>query len=220
MKKTMLILAVLSLAVVSCRDKTPKTTGDAPLATAVDTTGKEMWNGYMKIAPTDIEGNIVQRIGDEWMLITAGTPDSYNTMTAGWGGMGIIWSTPVSFIAVRNTRHTYGFLQKNDLYTLTFFGGGEKEAMTYLGTHSGRDGDKVAQTNLTPMETPLGSMSFAQATMILECRKLYEDKLDPKSMFDDEIAKDYLKNDERHVLFLGEIVNVWVKVATDAPAER
>ena len=200
------------LAVVSCREKAVKTEDGTTAATATgDAADKEIWNGYTKISPADIDGNIIQRLGEEWMLITSGTPESYNTMTASWGGMGIIWGAPVSFITVRNTRYTYGFLQKNDIYTLTFFGGAEKEAMGYLGSHSGRDGDKVAQTGLTPMETPLGSMSFEQATMILECRKIFEDKLDPKSIFDDEMAKTYLGTTEHHVLFFGEIVNVWMK---------
>ena len=205
----MLLLVVFVLSASSCREKKADAT-----QTVTDPTGnteKVMWNGYTKIAAQEIEGNIIKNLEDNWMLITAGGPDSYNTMTASWGGLGEIWSTPVSFITVRNTRFTYGFLQNNDYYTLTFFGGAEKEAMHYLGSNSGRDGDKIAKTGLTPMETPLGCMSFEQATMILECKKLYEDELDPKSIFDDQIAGDYLKNNERHVMFFGEIVNVWVK---------
>lgn len=212
MKKTMLILTVLAMATFSCREKGAKTAENASVQ-AIDTTGREVWNGYVKIAPTEIPGNIIERVSEEWMLITSGGKESYNTMTASWGGVGTIWSTPVSFIAVHNTRYTYEFLQENDLYTLTFFDGAQKEAMTYLGTHSGRDGDKVAQSGLTPMETPLGNMSFEQGTMILECRKMYENKLDPKSIFDDQIAAGYLKTDgQHHVLFFGEIVNVWIKL--------
>ena len=201
------------MATFSCRDKAKTTEGADVTATAIDTTGREVWNGYVKIAPTEIPGNIVERVSEEWMLITSGSKESYNTMTAAWGGLGTIWNTPVSFIAVHNTRYTYEFLQRNDIYTLTFFDGAEKEAMTYLGTHSGRDGDKITQSGLTPMETPLGSMSFEQGAMILECRKMYENKLDPKSIFDDQIAEGYLKTDgQHHVLFFGEIVNVWVKL--------
>ena len=202
------------MATVSCCDRAKTSDGEADAsATAIDTTGREVWNGYVKIAPTEIPGNIIERVSEEWMLITSGNKESYNTMTAGWGGLGTLWSTPVAFMAVNNTRYTYEFLQKNDIYTLTFFDGEQKEAMTYLGSHSGRDGDKVAQSGLTPMETPLGSMSFGQGTMILECRKMYENKLDPKSIFDDQIAAGYLKNDgQHHVLFFGEIVNVWVKL--------
>ncbi len=201
------------MATFSCRDKAKTTEGADVTATAIDTTGREVWNGYVKIAPTEIPDNVIERIGEEWMLITSGEKEAYNTMTASWGGLGMLWSAPVSFIAVRNTRYTYQFLQKNDIYTLTFFDGEQKEAMTSLGSHSGRDGDKVAQSGLTPMETPLGSMSFEQGTMILECRKMYENKLDPKSIFDDQIAEGYLKTDgQHHVLFFGEIVNVWVKL--------
>lgn len=198
---------MLTLIMGACRDKGAKVQEN----TAADTTNVVTWNGFTRIEPEEIEGNFIKNLGENWMLVTAGTPLSYNTMTASWGGIGIIWEHPVAFITIRNTRYTYEFLQANDIYTLTFFGGAEKEAMRILGTMSGRDGDKVARTDLTPVETPLGSMSFQQATMIIECRKIYENALDPKSIFIDEIAAGYMKNDERHILFFGEMVNVWVK---------
>lgn len=206
MKKAILLLAVLAVAMSACRNRSMTVT-----ETTTDSTTVVTWNEFTKIAPEQIEGNFIKDLGENWMLVTAGTLASYNTMTASWGGIGIVWQRPVTFITIRNTRYTYTFLQANDIYTLTFFGGAEKEAMGILGSRSGRDGDKVALTDLTPVETPLGSVSFRQATMVIECRKIFENALDPKSIFVDEIAADYMKNDERHILFFGEIVNVWVK---------
>ena len=171
-----------------------------------------MWNGYENIAPDAIPENIISLLENDWMLITSGGEESFNTMTASWGGLGVVWSRPVAFMTVRNTRYTYEFLQRNDYYTLSFFDEDYKGALELLGSKSGRDGDKVAESGLTPMTTPVGAVSFEEARMIIECKKLYEEALDPKSIFDDAIAESYIKTDgERHILFIGEIVDVWVK---------
>ena len=47
--------------------------------------------------------NVFEIIGKEWMLITAGTPERFNMMTASWGGLGYLWNKPVaSFSCVPN----------------------------------------------------------------------------------------------------------------------
>ena len=74
-----------------------------------------------KISPYDLPGNVFTLIDKDWMLITAGTLDKFNTMTASWGGFGILWNEPVSFVFVRPTRFTYLFMEKNDFFTLSFF---------------------------------------------------------------------------------------------------
>lgn len=206
------MLAAVAAVAAGCGERTAKQNEQEAQTPAADVkTDREQWNGYTKIEPQEIEGNVIQTIGEEWMLVTSGDSADYNTMTASWGGAGVVWSRPVAWITIRNTRYTHEFLTANDIYTLTFFGGGQKEAMMHLGSVSGRDGDKVAQSGLTPMETPLGSVSFEEATMIVECRKIFQQALDPKSIFVDEIAAEYISSGDRHDLFFGEIVNVWIK---------
>jgi flavin reductase (DIM6/NTAB) family NADH-FMN oxidoreductase RutF len=211
--KRFLIIVIAAVAFAGCRGNAPAAgTADSTAVDTLSSTGVANWNGYKNIAPADIPENAIELISKQWMLVTSGDSTSYNTMTASWGALGEIWSRDVALITIRNTRYTYEFLQRNDVFTLSFFDLEYRPAMTLLGTKSGRDGDKVAESGLTPMATPSGSMSFSEARMIIECRKLYEDKLDPKKIFDDEIAQDYIKTPgESHQLFIGEIIGVWVK---------
>jgi flavin reductase (DIM6/NTAB) family NADH-FMN oxidoreductase RutF len=75
---------------------------------------------WKTIKPEQLHENVFTAIGTEWMLITAGTLSSWNTMTAAWGGFGFLWQKNVVFAFVRPTRHTYEFTEKNDTFTLSF----------------------------------------------------------------------------------------------------
>ena len=76
---------------------------------------------FKEISVNKIEENPFHLIGKQWMLITAGGPDSFNTMTAAWGGFGYLWNLPVTSIFIRPQRYTFEFTEKNDFYTLSFF---------------------------------------------------------------------------------------------------
>ena len=69
------------------------------------------------IKPEEITDNVIKLIGKDWMLVTAGRPGDYNTMTASWGGAGFLWNKPVVFVFVRPERHTYGFMEREDTGT-------------------------------------------------------------------------------------------------------
>ena len=99
---------------------------------------------FHEIAPKTLTENVFSLIGDRWMLITAGTPDHCNTMTASWGGLGVLWRKPMAIIYVRPQRYTFGFIEQSDEFTLSFFGPQWKKALSYCGAVSGRDEDKFA----------------------------------------------------------------------------
>ena len=116
-------------------------------------------------------------ISDEWMLVTAGSKENgFNTMTACWGQLGAVWGhgrgLPTATVFIRPQRYTKEFVDREPLYTLSFFPKEYKKQLAYLGTHSGRDGDKIAQTELTPVFGD-GFTYFAEAKLVLVCRKLY-----------------------------------------------
>lgn len=211
MNRILVYLASL-LLLVSCQNAgTPA--GEKSETAAADTTKKIEWNGYTKIKAMEIDDNAIRLISQDWMLITAGSPESFNTMTASWGALGEVWSKPVAMITVRQSRYTYQFLTSNEYYTLSFFDENYKSKLLLLGSKSGRDTDKVKESGLTPMATPSGSMAFAEAKMILECRKLYSAPLAKENFADQDIfEKVYTGEDTAlHDLFIGQIVNVWVK---------
>lgn len=163
------------------------------------------------IKPEDISDNTFELIGKDWMLITAGSPDSYNTMTASWGGFGVMWNKNIAWCVVRPTRYTYEFMEKAENFTLTFFDEEYRDALMLCGTKSGRDTDKAAETGLTPVAGELeGTTTFAQARMVLECRKLYYQDIDPANFIDPAIDGNYPDKDY-HRMYLGEIVSCRMK---------
>ena len=119
----------------------------------------------------------VKAVHTEWALVTAGTEESWNTMTIGWGEAGTLWSTPTVSVFVHPRRYTHAFMLANDYFTIALFGPEHKRDLAILGAKSGRDGDKVAATSLTPVACAHG-MTFAEATTTLVCRKIYAHQID------------------------------------------
>lgn len=132
-----------------------------------------------KIDPKQIDENVIRLIGSQWMLVTAGNPAHFNTMTASWGGLGFLWNRPVAFVFIRPQRYTFQFAEENSGLTLSFFGEEYRDALKICGSRSGRDTDKVAEAGLTPEPTPGGNVAFGEASLVLECRKLYAEMLRP-----------------------------------------
>ena len=90
-----------------------------------------------------------EMIGKDWMLITAQKDGKVNTMTASWGGMGVIWNKNVAFVFIRPSRYTKEFVDNTDSFSLSFFGEEYKDKLTYLGRTSGRDENKIEKAGLT-----------------------------------------------------------------------
>ena len=143
-----------------------------------------------------------------WFLLTAGKFDTgeFNTMTVSWGSLGTLWNKPIAQVFVRPTRHTYEFMESADSFTLSAFPELHRDALRLLGTRSGRDGDKIAEAGLTPSPcSQVSSPGFAEAELILECRKIYWQDLDPRQFLDTTIEGEYPLKDY-HRIYLGEIL--------------
>ena len=96
-----------------------------------------------KIKPEDLSINPFTLIGKEWMLISAGTEQKYNMMTASWGALGVFWGKNVASVYIRPQRYTLEFVNEQEYYALNFFEDSYKKALAYCGAHSGRDVDKA-----------------------------------------------------------------------------
>lgn len=161
--------------------------------------------------------NPMDKIAHEWMLITAGTLESgYNTMTASWGHLGSIWGhgggLPTSVIFVRPQRYTKEFIDREDYYTLSFFPAEHKKALGYLGSHSGRDEDKVAAVHFHPVSVSNG-VTFEEASLTLVCRKLYRAPIAEENFIDKSVVEDCYPKRDFHDMYIGEIVEVYTKDA-------
>lgn len=164
---------------------------------------------FNEIKPTEIKDNIFDLIGRQWMLVTAGNEKFFNTMTASWGGAGVLWNRPVAISFIRPQRYTYEFLEKNDRYTLSFYDEGYRDALNFCGSHSGRDCDKAKETGLTPVASN-DAVYFDEAKLVLICRKLFIQDFKPECFIDKSIAATY-KGDDYHRVYIGEIEKVLAK---------
>lgn len=98
---------------------------------------------FEEIAIEELEFNPFEKISKEWMLVTAGDEEKSNTMTASWGGVGIMWRKNVVTAYIRPQRYTKEFMDSNDLFTISFLPEEYRKAMSLCGSFSGREvGDK------------------------------------------------------------------------------
>lgn len=162
------------------------------------------------LSPFELEGNIMRSLGTQWMLITAGSKEKYNTMTASWGGMGILWNKSVVFIFVRPQRYTYEFLEANDYFSLSFYSKDWSRALKFCGTNSGRDVNKAKVTGLVPAFDEKAPY-FEQANLAVICRKLYAQDMTRDSVLCEELMEYYGEGKGFHRLYVGEMTRVLVK---------
>ena len=160
---------------------------------------------WQELDPEAIEDNPFRLIGSDWMLVTAGDMGKWNTMTASWGGLGVLWGKKVCFCFVRPSRHTYGFMENAEEFTLSFFTEEHRAALDYCGANSGRDVDKAKETGLIPRAVG-GSVGFEQARLTILCRKIYHSDITPARFVDHGIEKHYSGKDY-HRQYIGEILS-------------
>lgn len=163
---------------------------------------------FISIRPGDIKDNPFLLVGNDWMLITAGDEKGYNMMTASWGMLGVLWNKHVATVFIRPQRYTREFVEKEQMYTLNFFGQNYRSALNVCGTKSGRDIDKAKETGLTPVFDE-GCTYFEQARLVLVCKKLYVSRLNPEGFLNEQIDENYAAKDYHHV-YVGEVVKALV----------
>ncbi|MDR1461197.1 MAG: hypothetical protein LBI78_06080 [Campylobacteraceae bacterium] len=160
---------------------------------------------------TDFEGSVFTKISKEWIAISAGTKDDYNTMTASWGAIGHLWERNIAIVYVRPTRHTCDFIEKSAHFTLTFFDKSFKSKVhKVFGNKSGRDTDKARTANVTPIYFDEDIISFEEAKEIVVCKKIYFGAFDPKNFIDKSINDLYPLKDY-HRVYMGEIEKFYKK---------
>lgn len=156
--------------------------------------------------------DVFKLIGKELMLVSAGTIDKFNTMTASWGCLGWLWNRPVAVVFIRPERYTYAFVEENERLTLSFFGDDCRKALQVCGSKSGRDCDKVAEAGLHPVCLDGGVVGFSEARLTLVCRKLFRSEMRPESFLDPEILSSWYHDRPGgglHTIFIAEIEEVY-----------
>jgi flavin reductase (DIM6/NTAB) family NADH-FMN oxidoreductase RutF len=168
---------------------------------------------YRVVTVEDLIFNPFTLIGREWMLITAGSLNSFNMMTASWGSLGILWGKEVAFCFIRPQRHTFKFVNENEFFTLSFFSEEYRKALEICGAYSGRNVNKVELAKLTPIEDEqYKTVFFNEARLVLVCRKIYYQDINPQNFLDSGINENYPLKDY-HRMFIGEIIKVLEKTS-------
>lgn len=171
-----------------------------------------------EIAVTDLSLNPMKMFGEVWPLLTAGNKErGYNTMTIAWGHIGAVWNMPgrtvgrgipTIVVYVRPQRYTKVFIDREELFTVSVLDPGKyRKALAYLGTHSGRDEDKIAKMGLTPCFID-GTTCFEEASLVFVCRKLYHTPILENAFVDKEIVTTCFSKKDFSELYVGEIKKV------------
>ncbi|WMJ75981.1 MULTISPECIES: flavin reductase [unclassified Sedimentibacter] len=167
-------------------------------------------NNFIEIKPEELNNSPFKMIGSDWMLVTAEKDSKINTMTASWGGLGVMWNKDVSFIVIRPTRYTKEFIDNSDRFSLAFFNNSFKKQLTYLGTVSGRSEDKVSKSGLTT-EHFNGTPYFSEADTVIICKKLYSQKFGSEFFIENSLDEVNYPNKDYHTLYISEVENIFVK---------
>lgn len=167
--------------------------------------------GFKPISVKELREPIVKTIADDWLLVTAGSKDSFNMMTASWGEIGHLWGEPVFTVFIRPQRYTYQFMESSKYFTVTVFSEQYRDILNFCGTKSGRDYDKIKETGLVPLYTDLDNVYYEQGRLVIECEKIYADDFKAERFTDSSIPEKVYPSGDFHRMYIGKIVNIWVK---------
>ena len=163
-----------------------------------------------EISPFDFNESAFRVIGKDWLLITGEYEGKSNGMTASWGGLGIMWGKPVAYIFIRPQRYTKAFVDGSSHLSLSVLKEGFRKELTYLGTVSGRDEAKIEKAGLTICHED-GVPYFDQSKLVLICRKLFAQQLDPSCFVDKDIEPKMYPNKDYHFMYVCEVEKIMIK---------
>lgn len=147
--------------------------------------------------------------GERTPLLTAGDRAACNTMTIGWCQLGRVWRVPTCTVYVRPSRHTFGYMESSDYFTVSILPESMKDALHFCGTKSGRDVDKFAACGLTVTYGAGDAPYIAEAEWVLVCKKLYVQDLDPACMLDQGPIDRHYADGDWHRVYVGQVVEVY-----------
>ena len=155
--------------------------------------------------------------GFEWFhnaeILAAGNKEKHNAMTIGWGGIGTLWGRTALTVYLADKRYTKEFMDREQYFTVMVFDVENSRVLDYMGHKSGRDdSDKAKTLGLHTAYTANGTPYYKEATMVIECRKMYQAPFDPNG-FTDDVPKKMYSNFPAgiHSMYIGEVVNAWKK---------
>lgn len=165
---------------------------------------------FKEVKAEELELNPFEKIGREWLLITAGDGEKSNTMTASWGAMGVMWGKNAVTVYIRPQRYTKEFVDREELFTISVLPESLRKALNYCGTVSGKGIDKIKEAGLTPYPVE-GTVGIQEADLIMVCRKMYHDVIKPECFDVKENDEKWYPERDYHMMYIAEVVKVLVK---------
>lgn len=158
---------------------------------------------YKNISSDKIPSNLI----NNWTLISSGKENLVNVITALWGGTGSFGSNTVAFSLLNQSNGSVKVLEKEDVYVISFYTEIYQDAFEKFNSAEGSIDDKIKTSGLTPIQMPSGATAFAEAWMIIECKKGTAQPAPKVSVAD----ADSNNKETYNQTYIGEILNVWVK---------
>lgn len=155
--------------------------------------------------------------GFQWFrkaeILAAGSKKKHNAMTIGWGGIGTLWGRTALTVYVAEKRYTKKFMDEAQYFTVMTFGPKHANVLRYMGSKSGRDGDKAAALKLHTAYTANGTPYYTEAESVIECKTMYAAPFDQKG-FRSDVPKQMYRNNSSgfHTMYVGEVVGAWRKM--------
>jgi flavin reductase (DIM6/NTAB) family NADH-FMN oxidoreductase RutF len=153
----------------------------------------------------DVVTKAFQNIGNEWALLATGDAKHYNAMTISWGSLGFIWQRPVITVLVRPQRYTHEVIDKFERFSVSFYNRKYREALNILGTQSGRDTDKIAQSGLSPVFVD-SVPTFKEAYLTVIARKIYRGQLESAGFLVPQVDEEFYPKKDHHTVYLAEVL--------------
>ena len=172
-----------------------------------------------EISLDELSINPMNMFGKDWCLASAGNQENgYNGMTIAWGHIGAIWDRkvnnkktiiPTACVYIRPQRYTKVFFEKEEYFTICAFDQKYKKALGYMGSHSGKDENKIEKAGLTPLFID-HTIAYKEARMIFVCKKIYQAPLLEENFINKSIADENYPKKDFHEMYIGEILKVYV----------
>ena len=132
-----------------------------------------------------------------------------NTMTIGWGSLGVIWGKPIFSALVRPSRFSYGLLEASGEFTVSIPQTDMAAALAVCGSKSGRDIDKFSAAGLKKLPgLKIATPVIGGAGLHYECKVVFKQAMDPQQL-DPAISSAFYANGDHHTLYFGLIEAVW-----------
>lgn len=185
----------------------------AVAAAGIGGAGEAFTDAFVAISPRDISESVFKLVGGDYSVITAGKIPQHNSMTASFGGFGILFGKPTTWNFLRSNRFTLEKIEQDNLFTMSYFPEKYQNEVLFFGSRSGRNSDKMRESRLTPVSTPSGAPAYMEAKLIIECRLTAINTVNPDDYLTEEgrefVEEGFADTGAYHKLVFAEIVTVW-----------